>query len=100
MANIEYSLYTGDLPEDIEPPVIRVDNGDYAGTVFTFRDVALNEETEMLDFGITFITAKYRGGEINNITEEPYTDFGESTAGKILLQIIVSSVEEEDASSE
>ena len=57
-----YSVYSGKIEKDEgESSLIRIEEDEFAGTIFSFLDIQLNED--LLSYNINFVSLKYKNKE-------------------------------------
>ena len=57
-----YSVYSGKIEKDEgESALIRIEEDEFAGTIFSFLDIQLNED--LLSYNINFVSLKYKNKE-------------------------------------
>jgi hypothetical protein len=93
-----YSVYSGKIEKvEGESALIRIEEDDFAGTIFSFLDIQLNED--LLSYNINFVSLKYKNKEyLENASESDdfssllgsnnTIKFYETVSNPILLDLI------------
>lgn len=91
--NLQYSRYYGECESENTP--VRIDEGTFEGTIYTYDDIKVEDEDKDEDMVITYtlglVTCKVDGMEVDAFTSEQLNDLNENFTKPILINILTES---------
>lgn len=93
-----YSLYNGDYDTDTQP--IRIDEGPFAGTVFTYDTIKLDSESGLLTYAVSIIAYFHNNEQLFKLEDGIREDLHRNYLKPILVDIITSGSAEEEIVNE
>lgn len=82
---VSYSVYSGEIDTDVCP--IRVDSGEFSGTIFLFDNVKADEDS--LNFSLEFMRIVHNGVDSKKFpSKDLLLMFHESVAKAVLVDLL------------
>lgn len=91
--NLQYSRYYGECESENTP--VRIDEGPFEGTIYTYDDIKVEDDDKEKDAVITYalglVMCKVDGMEVDSFTSDQLNDLNENFTKPILINILTES---------